>query len=120
MAAELYVPVAGDDWYQRRRDDAEGAFFKKVSDNGPMKGEGGSTRQGVYMLTASGKLLAYKNHQDPEVMREAIRNGLAEWRKLPAEERKPGAIKVEELDTPDPRYTRKPPEGGLIVNVYTR
>ena len=119
MATELYVPVAGDDWYQRRRDDPEGAFFKKVADQGPRRGEGG-TRQGIYMFTASGKLLAFKNHQNPEVMREVLRQGLAAWRNLPAAERRPGAVRVEELAHPDPRYTRTPPEGGLIVNVYTR
>jgi hypothetical protein len=120
MATELCVPVAGDDWYQRRRDDTEGAFFRKVADQGPQKGAGGSTRQGVYLLTASGKLLMFKNHQDPAVMREVLRQGLAAWRNLPAAERLPGAVKVEEPDKTDPNYHRQPPEGGLIVNVFTR
>ncbi len=119
MATELYVPVAGDDWYQRRRDDTEGAFFKKVSDQGPRR-EGGGTRQGIYLLTASGKLLGFKNHQDPEVMREVLRQGLAAWRRLPAAERQPGAIQIEEPAKLDPRYSRTPPAGGLILNVYTR
>jgi hypothetical protein len=120
MATEQFVPVTGDDWYQRRRDDAEGTFFRKVADQGPRKGEGGSTRQGVYLFTASGKLLAYKNHQDPEVMRDVLRQGLAAWKKLPAEERNPGAVKVEDLDKTDAQYTRTPPKDGLIVKVYTR
>jgi hypothetical protein len=120
MATELYVPVTGDDWYQRRRDDTEGAFFRKVADQGPRKGAGESTRQGIYLLTASGKLLAYKNHQDPGVMRDVLRQGLDAWRKLPAAERQPGAVKVEEPDKVDAAYDRKPPEGGLIATVYTR
>jgi hypothetical protein len=120
MATELYVPVAGDDWYQRRRDDPEGEFFRKVADQGPRRGVGGGTRQGIYMLTASGKLLAFKNHHDPEVMREVLRQGLAAWRNLPVTERRPGVVKIEDLPNPDPRYTRTPPEGGLIVSVYTR
>jgi hypothetical protein len=120
MASEEFVPVAGDDWYQRRREDAEGAFFRKVADQGPRKGQGGSTRQGIYCLTASGKLLAYKNHQDPEVMRDVLRRALEEWKKLPAEERGPGAVKVADADKIDPHYTRTPPEGGLVLNVYTR
>lgn len=120
MATELYVPVAGDDWYQRRRDDTEGTFFRKVADQGPRKGEGGNTHQGIYLLTASGKLLGYKNHQDPDVMRDFLRQGLAAWRRLPAAERQPGAVKVEEPDKTDTAYDRKPPEGGLIATVYTR
>jgi hypothetical protein len=118
MAREDFVPVAGDDWYQRRRDDAEGAFFRKVADQGPRKP--GGTRQGIYFFTASGKLLAFKNHQDPEVMRGVLRQALAEWKKLPDEERKPGAVTVEDLAKTDPRYARTPPEGGLVLNVYTR
>ena len=120
MATEDYIPVAGDDWYQRRRDDAEGEFFRKVADQGPRKGQGGSTRQGIYMFTASGKLLAYKNAQDGDVMREVLQRGLAEWKKLPAEQRNPGAVKVEELTKTDARYTRTPPPDGLILTVYTR
>src|SRR5205823_3369628 len=86
----LIKPVAGDDWYQRRRQDAEGAFFRKVADQGPRKGAGGSTRQGIYCLTPDGTLLAYKNAgQAPDVMREVLRRGLAEWKKLPATRRKP-------------------------------
>src|SRR5262245_20137080 len=121
MATEDYVPVAADDWYQRRRDDAEGKFFRSVADQGPRKGEGGSTRQGIYCFTADGKLLTYKNAgQAPEVMRDTLRLGLREWAKLPAERSKPGAIKVEDPDKTDKSYTRTPPAGGLVVNVYTR
>ena len=121
MATEDYVPVAADDWYQRRREDAEGKFFRDVSNQGPRKGEGGATRQGIYCFTADGKLLTYKNAgQAPDVMRETLRLGLREWKKLPEERRKPGAVKVDDLDKSDPRYTRTPPPGGLIVNVYTR
>src|SRR5687767_15904794 len=121
MASEDYVPVAADDWYQRRREDAEGEFFRNVASQGPRKGEGGSTRQGIYCLTADGKLLAYKNAgQNPDVMRETLKQGLREWQKLPAERRKPDAVKVEDLTKADPQYSRKPPPGGLIVNVYTR
>src|SRR5438105_1720202 len=121
MATEDYVPVTGDDWYQRRRKDAEGTFFRSVADQGPRKGEGGSTRQGIYCLTAGGKLLAYKNAgQDPEVMRAVLRHALAEWNKLPAAERKAGALRVQEDVSADARYARTLPPGGVIVHVYAR
>ncbi|MSR55209.1 MAG: hypothetical protein EXS09_18260 [Gemmataceae bacterium] len=121
MATEDYVPVAADDWYQRRRDDAEGKFFRDVSNQGPRKNDTGATRQGIYCFTADGKLLTYKNAgQAPDVMRETLRQGLREWKKLPEERRKPGSVKVDDLDKSDARYTRTPPPGGLIVNVYTR
>src|SRR5262249_1945889 len=121
LATEAYVPVAADDWYQRRRDDAEGKFFRSVADQGPRKGQGGSTRQGIYVFTADGPLLAHKNAgQAPDGMRDVRRQGLRAWQKLPEERRKPGAVQVDEPGKADPRYTRPPPPGGLIVNVYTR
>ena len=115
------MPVAADDWYQRRRRDAEGEFFRKVANQGPRKGEGGDTRQGIYCLTASGKLLAYKNAgQSPDVMREVLREGLKKWNALPETERKPGAVQVPEHGAFDRAFHRAPPTNGLILNVYTR
>src|SRR5579872_1188101 len=109
LATEDYIPVAGDDWYQRRRKDAEGEFFRKVADQGPRKGVGGSTRQGVYVLTAAGKLLAYRNHHDPAVMRAVFQKALRDWRKLPEAQRKPGAVKVPGAGKADSAFNRAPP-----------
>src|SRR2546421_6747192 len=94
LASEKFVPVSGDDWYQRRRDDAEGQFFRRVADQGPRKGTGGSTRQSIYCFTAVGKLPAYNNvSQAPEGMPEGLRQGLEKWRELPAAELRPAAAK---------------------------
>src|SRR5207248_4388579 len=121
MATEDFVPVTADDWYQRRRQEAEGEFFRKVADQGPRKGEGGSTRQGIYCLTADARLLNYKNAgHDAGVMRDVLRRGLAEWRKLPATGRQPGGVKIEELAKTDPRYVRTPPKDGLVLRVFSR
>jgi hypothetical protein len=122
LATAEYVAVAADDWYQRRRGDAEGEFFRQVANQGPRKGAGGATRQGVYCLTASGKLLTYRNHHDPDVMLSELRKGLAAWKGLPETERKPGAVEVppQRASDLDKTYHRAPPPGALIVNVYTR
>jgi hypothetical protein len=121
MATDDYIAVAADDWYQRRRGDAEGKFFRSVADQGPRKGEDGSTRQGIYCLTADGKLLAYKNAgQAPDVMREVLKQGLHEWQKVPEERRRPGAIKIANAGKVDSHYSRTPPPNGLIIKVYTR
>src|SRR5262245_31315790 len=119
MAQEDYIPVVGDDWYQRRRDDEEGRFFHLVADQGPKKGEGGATRQGIYCFTAAGKLLAYSNNIDPEKMRNTTKKGLNEWGRLPESQRRPGAVAVDDSPALDARYSR-PPTDGLILNVYTR
>jgi hypothetical protein len=121
MATEDFVPVTADDWYQRRRQDAEGEFFRKVADQGPRKGEGGGTRQGIYVLTADGELLSYKNAgQNAEVTRDELKRALDKFRKLPEARRAPNAVAVGDPGKPDPRYTRTPPPGGLIVRVHTR
>lgn len=122
LASSEFIPVAADDWYQRRRLDAEGEFFRKVADQGPRKGKGGETRQGVYCLTPSGKLLAYRNPNNAQAMLDDLRKALAAWKRLPESERKPGAVEVAEqsADALDKDYLREPPPGTLIVNVYTR
>jgi hypothetical protein len=121
LASEKFVPVTADDWYQRRRQDAEGEFFRKVADQGPRNGEGGSTRQGIYCFTADGQLLAYKNAgQNAEVMREVFQQALTAWNRLPAERRMPGAVTVGDPGPEDRNYVRTPPPGGAIVTVFTR
>lgn len=118
---EEYVTVACDDWYQRRRRDAEGDFFISVANQGPRKGEGGATRQGIYVLTASGKLLAWKNAgQNPAAMLEMMRDGLAKWKRLPESERAPGSVKVPAHGKVDSDYHRELPPGGAIIKVYAR
>src|SRR6476646_3918767 len=104
LAGKEFIPVSGDDWYQRRRQDAEGEFFRKVADQGPRKGQGGSTRQGMYIFTPSGKLLTYRNHSDPDVMRGELQKALKAWKQLPDDERRPGAVKVEDWAKVDDRY----------------
>lgn len=125
MASEDFIPVSADDWYQRRRQDAEGEFFRQVAKQAGKDGggqpSGGSTRQGIYCFTADGQLLAYKNAgQAPDVMRDVLRQALARWRKLPEDQRKPGGVKIEDPKNVDANYTRTPPPGGLIVNVHAR
>jgi hypothetical protein len=120
MVKNDLIAVAGDDWYQRRKQDAEGEFFRNVADQGPRKGAGGDTRQGIYVFTAGGKLLAYGNHSDAAVMRGFITTALTKFKQLPASERAPGAVKMEQRPKVDPEYARQPPTGGLIVNVHTR
>jgi hypothetical protein len=120
MAREEFIPVACDDWYQRRRQDAEGRFFMSVANQGRPDPNGSDTRQGIYMLTAGGKLLFYRNSQDVETMRGALEKALKQWRQLPQSDRAPGAVKVGEAGPPDNGYVRKPPEGGLIIDVFTR
>jgi hypothetical protein len=91
-----------------------------VADQGPRKGVGGATRQGIYCLSASGRLLAFRNHQDPDAVRELLDQGLQAWTRLPESERRPGAVRVPDAPAVDRNYSRTPPEGGLVLDVSTR
>lgn len=121
MATDLFVPVCTDDWYTRRRQDAEGEFFRTMAAAAGRKGEGGATRQGIYVFAADGTVLGYKNAgQDAGVMKQVFRDALAKFDKLPEKQRTPGGIAVPDRGKPDPQYTRELPKGGLVVRVNTR
>src|SRR5947207_40604 len=71
-------------------------------------------------LAADGRLLNYRNSQDPAVMRRFLEGALEAWRDIPPEERARGAMKVEGLTSVDARFSPALPKGGLIVNTYAR
>jgi hypothetical protein len=119
MCTEQFVSVTGDDWYQRRRKDAEGKFFMALSTGFGKEGDG--SRQGVYIFAADGTPLGYKNAtQSAQVTKELMIECLVKFKKLPPNKRQPGAIKVEDQGPLDPQYARVPPAGGLVLSVNTR
>ena len=121
MTETDFVPVCTDDWYTRRRKDFEGDFFRKVADQSPRKGLNGGTRQGIYVFTADGELLGYRNHGgDASVMKKVFRDAKAKFDALPEARRKPGAVKVPPAGKPDPNFHRPFPEGGLVLKVNAR
>jgi hypothetical protein len=119
---ENFIPVAGDDWYHRQRDDAVGKFFRAVAAQGPRGGAMDDTNQGLYCFTASGKLLWFRNTSDPGATLGALRQVVYAFRRLPAEEREPGAVKIPPLDEKkvDEQFARKLPEDALAVRVFAR
>lgn len=117
LLKEKFIPVAANDWYQRRRQDAEGEFFRAIADQGPRKGKGGSTRQGHYVFTAGGKLLGYNNNRGPEKRLKMMHDALKKWSQLSASDKK---VKVPEFTKPDPKFHRVLPKDGTIIKVYSR
>jgi hypothetical protein len=115
MSQSEFVPVTGDDWYQRRRKDREGEFFRALAQ---ASGKQGHTLQGIYAFAADGTPLGYKNAgHSAEVTRELMRQALTQFAKLPEARRKPA---IEAPGDLDPKFDRTPPEGGLILKAYTR
>lgn len=105
-----FVPVAVDEWYHVRRKDAEGDFYRKIVFQRQGMQEGRTT-QGFYIFDAEGTLIQGWNNRDVAKVRRNLQDAL----------RRPLPGKVPELgETEDPRLARRPPEGGLVVDVHSR
>jgi hypothetical protein len=119
LAREAFIPYAGDQWYLHRQEDADGAFFWKVAQQGHNRNlDRDSTRQGLYITTADGRLLVSDPFR-PSAARflELLRLGLARWSQAGAGSTGPPALP----GTPaDPRYRRAAPAGSSVLWVYTR
>jgi len=111
-----FVPYAGDQWYLHRQQDAAGRFFWKVAQQGHMRNNPiDQTRQGVYAATPDGEMLGSINHPGSAPRNiEMMRSALARWQK------RDGAPPVAVSAPADAEYLRQPPEGGLILNVFSR
>lgn len=106
-----FIPVAIDQAYQRRQQDAEGRFYRKIAGQGP-RNNFRSTTQGRYIATPSGELLGYSNNRDLSRLRRMMETALADYREQgeqPTKKLTTGAL--------DPRFARRPPEGGCVVRV---
>jgi hypothetical protein len=106
-----FIPVAIDQAYQRRQKDTEGDFYRKIAGQGP-RNNFKSTTQGLYLATASGKLLGYNNNRGGDRIRRMMKKAL-EGFEAPAA----GVIKRSKVDA---RYNPKPPEGGMVVRVQSK
>lgn len=110
-----FVPVAIDQAYQRRQQDSEGDFYRKIAGQGPRNNFQGTT-QGFYVATPAGELLLYNNNRDPEKVFRLIKKSLTEFKSQHS------SVLVEQIEreTTDKRYNPKPPEGGLVVRVHAK
>ncbi|MEO1998337.1 MAG: histidine phosphatase family protein, partial [Planctomycetaceae bacterium] len=73
-----FIPVAIDQAYQRRQQDTEGEFYRKIAGQGP-RSNFQATTQGFYVATATGGLLLYNNNRDPAKVRRLLGQKLAEF-----------------------------------------
>lgn len=114
MLKEDFVPVAIDQWYHRRQQDAEGQFYRKIASQGP-RNDFEQTTQGRYVCTAEGELLGFNNNRGPDRIGKLMRQALKEFN--------PNSVaKVAPInsDAVDPKYNFGPPENGLILRVHSK
>ncbi len=116
MLKTRFVPVAIDQAFQRRQQDTEGEFYRKIAGQGPRNNFEGTT-QGFYIATAAGDLLLYNNNRDPDKVQRLMQQKLAEFDSRAASSANVVEIRTEKLD---PRYNVSPPEGGLVLRVSAK
>jgi hypothetical protein len=127
-----FVAYAGDQWYLHRQQDAAGAFFWKVAQQGHNQElPEDQTRQGIYVATPDGELLGSLNSWSAAKTLAMLRSAAEQWaqrapqrlgQQATRRDLKPaaGATSSGAGHREDPRYARQPPSGGLILNVYSR
>lgn len=111
VLSSKFVPVAIDQWYERRQKDSKGDFYRKIAGQGPRK-DFQQTTQGMYVATADGQLLGYINHHEVGRVRKMVDAALAKFEPGDAAEVKPKVV--------DQDYARVPPKDGLVVRVHTQ
>ena len=114
MLKKDFIPVAIDQAYQRRQQDTEGEFYRKIASQGP-RDNFNSTTQGFYVATAAGELLLYNNNRNPEKVRNLMAEKLKEFRSRTPSQATP--LKAEKTD---PRFNVSLPDGGLVVRVRAK
>jgi hypothetical protein len=111
-----FVAVALDQAYQRRQQDAEGDFYRRIAGQGPHR-DFRQTTQGFYIATADGELLLYNNNRDVPKVRRLVQEALQRFTASTAKTKDAAPI---ESGKPDDRYSPQPPAGGLVMRVHAK
>ncbi len=111
-----FIPVALDQAYQRRQNDAEGEFYRRIAGQGP-RHDFRQTTQGFYVATAAGELLLYNNNRDVAKVRRLVTEAQQRFATSAAAAGLTAPIAAGETDA---RYDPKPPAGGLVVRVRAK
>ena len=106
------IPVAIDQWNQRRQKDSEGEFYRKIASQGPRHDFKHGTTQGLYMAAPDGTFLGYTNNRGPDRVMSFLKAALEKYRPTDTQQLR--------VVTEDRKYTLRPPEGGLVVRVQAK
>jgi hypothetical protein len=101
LLKDQFIPAAVDNHHIEKQKDAEGDFYRSVA-----------SHQGEYLCTAEGKLLASTNTHSASHLKGLMLKALKDFQ--------PPAAPAAGEGTPDARFHRAPPEGGLVVKATTK
>jgi len=111
--SESFVPCADEVWRLQRGEDAECLAFRAMADQGHYRGKGG-TRQGIYVVSPTGQLLASVNSLNAERVLETMQRGLEAWANLPAEQKIADSAQPGDME-PEHRWEMSYPTEGLVL-----
>jgi len=119
--AANFIPCADEVWRLHHRDGAECDLFRVIAEQGHYAGrtEPTDTRQGIYALAPSGKLLASVNTRRAGEMVSMLEYAIRAWEQLPESER----YLPTEQATNRPLQLRSEmqyPKDGLILRSHSR
>ena len=114
-----FVPVAISVSYLQEEDNRDGLLFRKIAEQGHYAGrtKPTPTRQGLYIATIDGTLLASANTNSPIEVLQLMQKGINGWNRG----RKNSAGKFSTTSAKPTRHsTVEFPEGGLILRQTVR
>lgn len=115
-ATQRFVCAADEVWRLQRGSEADCIFFQSMVNGGKRITDGGS-RQGTWVCSAAGVVLARFNTRDVETVLEKLEAAYAAWEALPDEARHlPEDVGLE----PEHRWEHNYPEGGLVLDRTVR
>jgi len=106
-----FIAVAIDQAYHRRQQDAEGEFYRKIAGQGP-RNDFKKTTQGLYLASASGKLLGFNNNRGGDRIKALMKQALEQFQAPTATPIEAGPV--------DGRYSALLPGGGMVVRVQAK
>ena len=106
-----FIPVAIDQAYQRRQQDAEGEFYREIVDQSPRE-IGPRTTQGLYTASADGVFLGFTNHRGSKHVLRLLDSALKNYETT--------SVAAIDRGIQDARYNPRPPEGGCVVRVTSK
>ena len=112
-----FVPATDEVWRLQQGTDPECVFFQEMADHGHYGGRPGQSRQGIYVLSPSGKFLASINSNSADRVLATLEQGLKAWEKLTAEEKR---LSPNSEIKPRHRWETSYPKGGLVLSMFTR
>jgi hypothetical protein len=111
-----FVCAADEVWRLQRGSEADCIFFQRVVTGGKRITDRG-TRQGTWILSPGGEVLARTNTRDVDKVLATFEEGLAAWNELPDERRRlPADAGLE----PQHRWESSRPDDGLILERIGR